>query len=152
MLQLPHPRRPRALAGALTTRAAEYPTNFCECLADLLVLHPPSDAALVGQPEEEPLPPPGVARGAAGARVAPLWTVHLCESLRWKTCLKYRFRGPAHINLHETRALKTLCKALPRGHRAVVLQDSLVSLGAMGKGAAPAKLSIGCWPGPYRTS
>ena len=66
--------------------------------------------------------------------VSHLWSSHLAESLPWRTRRAYRFKHPNHINVLECHAHKTLVQLVPISSRLVVLQDSLVTLGATAKG------------------
>lgn len=66
--------------------------------------------------------------------VSHLWSAQLSESLPWKVCRKYKFKRPAHINVLESHVRRSLLLHVPSNMRVVILQDSMVVLGAGAKG------------------
>ena len=67
----------------------------------------------------------------------PEWVGELADSLPFCERIRYKFAGPGHINVLETRTYKTWLKHLCMRHqrsRAVGLIDSRVLLGASSKG------------------
>ena len=127
------------LEGAATSRAAEYPQLLCQevarisvSVAKLRMFATQESHELGTQRNSEP----GELRDHRGAQrfVSHLWAAHLAESLPWKTIRAYKFQHPNHINILEAHAHKTLMQIAPRDCRLVVLQDSMVTLGATAKG------------------
>jgi len=67
----------------------------------------------------------------------PRWSRELAEALPFKPCVSYRFGRSGHINCLEMRSQKTCVKLLARDcpdSRAVLCQDSRVTIGATAKG------------------
>ena len=113
-------RHPMRLKGSRTSLAAAYPWDFCRAAARVFAEVLPlvrgrRDVA------SAPIPPGGTSAVALTHGPSdtpsfrrrcrtPLWTIHLCESLEWKTLIQYLFSEPGHINLQERRSLITFLK------------------------------------------
>ena len=70
------------------------------------------------------------------------WFGHVCDALGWDPCYAYR-PAPAHINVQELRAVRTLVRRLARAARTPIRQvvgiDSAVVCGALAKGRASSR-------------
>ena len=132
----PHER----LEGARTAQAAAYPWAMCLEVAKLAKavtkIRTAASSAAPGRVVEKLEPEEHELRDHRCAQrfVSHLWSAQLAESLPWKTCGSYRFKRPNHINVLECHAFKTLLLYAPMDHRLLVLQDSMVTLGATAKG------------------
>ena len=119
------------LEGAATTKAGAYSVQFCKAVAKHCWDFWPVNVGNDRVPEKESKAP------KSRKPASPLWAVQLSESLSWKPFMQYSFRHVAHINLQETKARRSLVKRLRRDRRVVVMQDSRVNLGSLGKGRSP---------------
>ena len=86
------------------------------------------------QPDQPTVNPPLLDSKGSRRFVSHLWSTCLSESLPWRVIGKYKFKKKRHINVLECHARKTLALRVPQRHRYVVLQDSMVCLGAGAKG------------------
>eukprot|EP00438_Fugacium_kawagutii_P004497 Skav200096 [mRNA] locus=scaffold694:326558:340569:- [translate_table: standard] len=130
------------LEGSYAQAAAAYPFPMCEHVARIVVegceatqprrLNPPDGVQHVDVPAGDPSP----LRDCRTSQkfVSHLWATQLSESLPWKVCKKYKFLKGGHINVLECHARRSLLLNIPAQQRIVVLQDSMVTLGASAKG------------------
>ena len=128
------------LEGALTSRAAAYPSELCDEVARLAKQLATSKHLKLSTEGMSPLQTfagsPGELRDPRAAQrfVSHLWATQLAESLPWRTIRAYKFPRANHINILEGHVLKTLVQIAPLNTRMVVFQDSLVTLGSHAKG------------------
>lgn len=118
--------------GFRTSKAQAYPAHMCEVLATLLIL---GAAAAECKPGRRILTPP-----MSEKRVT---------LSRWRTEFKGRWSKEEHINALELRTIVNLVRHLARsqkcwGHKVLCFTDSMVALGAAGKGrsSAPSLLAL----------
>lgn len=122
--------------------ATSYPFPMCEHVARIVkegceALHwqgsaSSNDSQTADVPTQPGLPP----RDCRSARkfVSHLWATQLSETLPWRICRKYKFVKRGHINVLECHARRSLLLNIPSQQRIIVLQDSVVTLGAGAKG------------------
>lgn len=130
------------LEGSYAQAAAAYPFPMCEHVARIVVegceatqpckLNPPDGVQHLDVPAGDP--PPLRDCRTSQKFVSHLWATQLSESLPWKVCKKYKFLKGGHINVLECHARRSLLLNIPAQQRVVVLQDSMVTLGASAKG------------------
>ena len=130
------------LEGFQAACSAAYPFPMCEHVADIVIegcdalqwhkKSPAHDASHVDV--QTGISPP--LRDCRSSRkfVSHLWATQLSETLPWKVCKKYKFRKEGHINVLECHARRSLLLNIPAQQRVVVMQDSMVTLGASAKG------------------
>ena len=133
------------LEGARTAQAAAYPLAFCQEVAKVIEAVAKVRHAVAGVQQTagglEHEPEVGDVRDHRGAQrfVSHLWAAQLAESLPWRTIRAYRFKRSNHINVLECHVYKTLLLLAPMNHRLVILQDSMVTLGAAAKGRSSSR-------------
>eukprot|EP00435_Cladocopium_sp_Y103_P025667 s2641_g6.t1 len=96
---------------------------------------PSSSSTLLGKPGSHGVDVSGPPRKF----VSHLWATQLSECLPWRVCRKYGFRHPAHINILESHARRSLLLNIPGKARVVVFQDSMVALGSGAKGRSSSR-------------
>ena len=145
----PHER----LEGSRTSKAAEYPKALCLEVAKVSaavakVRMAAGHSSTLGR-EESPNTSSEGLRDHRGAQrfVSHIWATQLSEALPCRTIRSYRSKRPNHINVLECHAHTTLMQIAPRDSRLLVLQDSMVTLGANAKGMSWTSLQVRPVPG-----
>ena len=124
------------IPGNKSPKAVPYPMKMCAFVSTVVkeLLRVLRSSVVQPGPKDSQQNTSLLDSKGSGRFVSHLWSTQLSECLPWKVGRKYKFKRPGHINLLEVHARKSLLFSVAPNQRFVLLQDSMVALGAGAKG------------------